>query len=782
MRWPQRGWTYTLLCGEICFLFLLAGFTNGCTALVHNNQYSGLRTLTTQSYEVRVQRSGVVDISLTTGDTCCRNTIPMMWLDGEKAPHKMSIDGHWTTRIVHHSALGDGNGFAFRKQECVWEIQTYPAYPYLTLRVVFINRTKKAVYVRSLSPVRTKISLGEGTGIVRALLNLHGYPSYTEMRQIENPCESDWNIALFNSATHRSLVAGFLTQKRADTTVKWSPEPNSASGTLEAICTFKPPVKILPGEHLESELFYLSLAEDNVMSGLERFGQATSKLNHTGSWERLPFSLDGWMCSNAISGNTFSEQSIENNITFINKNLKRYGWRHVTIGKGWERISGDWRPDPDKFPHGLQPIIDKIHSCSMTAGITISPLLIDNSAPIAHSHPDWIRIPLPGSSLSKTARILDITVPEAALWLKKKIDRMQRAWNIDSLTAVNIRECIDAVNTFRDTSLTRMEIYHHVLSLLRPTVGIRKAIIVDTPSAIPDPYISAIQLYSSSDCNRGWDNGYSLIQLARHYYMAPDIVLPMAQCGRFEFSSQLPDSDRAKEQSIAWFTALALSGGVIQFCDIPSRMTDENIAVLRCLLPVPRHPARPVDLFDIRGPCIWSLPLKTPVGQWNILGIFNWDIKNPRQFNIPFWAVDLDIDQEYTVFDFWNQRFMGISRKTLSLSVPPGSVRLLGLRPYYHRPQFLASDRHFSQGAEDCTSLIWNPDTHILKGRFNAIENTPYRLFLLSPPPYQIKSVSVSIGGVPLSSVHVFENGEIIVIVFFCQQDGPVEWWAGFLN
>jgi len=111
----------------------------------------------------------------------------------------------------------------------------------------------------------------------------------------------------------------------------------------------------------------------------------------------------------------------------------------------------------------------------------------------------------------------------------------------------------------------------------------------------------------------------------------------------------------------------------------------------------------------------------------------------------------------------------------LDMAIPPGAVRLLGLRRFEDRPMFLATDRHFTQGALDHKSIEWNQPTRQLRGIFEAVENTPYNLRILVPEPYNVVQSSVSTG-----SAQAVLNNRVLTISFDRQNSGPVEWQVQF--
>ena len=50
---------------------------------------------------------------------------------------------------------------------------------------------------------------------------------------------------------------------------------------------------------------------------------------------------------------------------------------------------GDWKVNPQKFPHGLQPLIDKVHGLGMSFGLWVEPEMVNPNSNLYRQHPDW---------------------------------------------------------------------------------------------------------------------------------------------------------------------------------------------------------------------------------------------------------------------------------------------------------------------------------------------------------------------------------------------------------
>ncbi|WP_348266410.1 alpha-galactosidase [Edaphobacter paludis] len=51
---------------------------------------------------------------------------------------------------------------------------------------------------------------------------------------------------------------------------------------------------------------------------------------------------------------------------------------------------GDWYVNPQKFPHGLKPLIDKVHSLNMDFGLWVEPEMVNPNSDLYRKHPDWV--------------------------------------------------------------------------------------------------------------------------------------------------------------------------------------------------------------------------------------------------------------------------------------------------------------------------------------------------------------------------------------------------------
>jgi alpha-galactosidase len=87
----------------------------------------------------------------------------------------------------------------------------------------------------------------------------------------------------------------------------------------------------------------------------------------------------------------------EANQTALAERAARIGAELFVVDDGWfvGRQSdnaglGDWRVDPDKFPHGLAPLVRRVNELGMLFGIWVEPEMVNPDSDLYRAHPDWV--------------------------------------------------------------------------------------------------------------------------------------------------------------------------------------------------------------------------------------------------------------------------------------------------------------------------------------------------------------------------------------------------------
>ena len=74
---------------------------------------------------------------------------------------------------------------------------------------------------------------------------------------------------------------------------------------------------------------------------------------------------------------------------------------------------GDWYVNKEKFPHGLKPLIDKVHSLGMDFGLWVEPEMVNPDSDLYRKHPDWV-LNFPGRPRSEQRNqlVLNLARPD----------------------------------------------------------------------------------------------------------------------------------------------------------------------------------------------------------------------------------------------------------------------------------------------------------------------------------------------------------------------------------
>lgn len=722
-REPARRPRHALRCVLISWLC----FAPAAYAQFQYRPGQEYRSLNTDQYQISIQKSGRVDVALSSGQEVFLSAFPMVRFAGDKEAEPLKVDGRWSQRYNVDDPLGVGNGMLIKYKNCEWSLRAYPSKPFFAVQVAYINTTKKPVAIAELlpwcvgDPRKGALSLASGTMQARMLINaLGGGEIELVQGNAQGGVQSDTQLAVFNPESGRSLIAGFLTQTAALNSLSLSPsrkKDGDVFGAFRASCTFDPPVLVQPGERFNSEVLYLAVSESDPLEGLARYARAVAVANGIPSDGQ--FVPHGW----SVSGSFLDEEKIVAELDVMASKYKRYGWSHVSLGKGWQQSRGGWTPDAARFPRGLKWLVDEIHRRGLSAGLWIDPFVVETDSAVAREHPDWLLGPETGRD-GEDLRVLDVTARGAADYVRQ-LGVQIRQWGFDAIEGVDTRRLLEATG-YREGSRTRVEVARASMASFFDGFGSDRFASTTTPSLVSASYFDGTEMSASLGVQRA--------------FLSPHLWLPVI--GPVSLSNpSIAASPRAA------LTKSAMLGGPVQLYDAPSSLSTDEGELLRRALSDAWQPARALDLFYNDDPRILVVPFESRIGHWRVVAVFNGDDRETTT-TLPFSALRLMSDEYYAVYDFWEERYFGTAQRTLEIHVEPGGVRVLCLRPYRNRPMFLSIDGDLTQGT-NVSRVTWDRPGRKLSGSFQAMENTPYTLRFLVPEDYEPGEIITSLGSVP---------------------------------
>jgi len=79
----------------------------------------------------------------------------------------------------------------------------------------------------------------------------------------------------------------------------------------------------------------------------------------------------------------------------------------------------------EKFPHGLKPLIDKVHSLGMDFGLWVEPEMINPDSELYRAHPDWVlNFPARPRSEARNQLVLNLARPDVREYVGNFLDRL----------------------------------------------------------------------------------------------------------------------------------------------------------------------------------------------------------------------------------------------------------------------------------------------------------------------------------------------------------------------
>lgn len=92
---------------------------------------------------------------------------------------------------------------------------------------------------------------------------------------------------------------------------------------------------------------------------------------------------------------------------------------------------GDWFVNEDKFPNGIDELIDGVNELGMDFGLWFEPEMVQKDSDLYRAHPDWIYYyPNRESSELRNQLVLNLTMPEVEQYVFDCMDKMLQKHNI----------------------------------------------------------------------------------------------------------------------------------------------------------------------------------------------------------------------------------------------------------------------------------------------------------------------------------------------------------------
>lgn len=207
------------------------------------------------------------------------------------------------------------------------------------------------------------------------------------------------------------------------------------------------------------------------------------------------------------------------------------------------------------------------------------------------------------------------------------------------------------------------------------------------------------------------------------------------------------------------YTVGSLIYGRMELGKYFDKMTEQQLYVLSRVVPfhTTKLSARPIDAFDGKeNPAVYDFAISD---NWHQLMLYNTQIKDgqpwsrnwehlkmmSQKYDMVESTIEVKLgeatdegglglcrDDEYYVYDFWNNEFVGKVKGgcTLKQTLRPGETRMLSIHKVHDWPEFISTNRHVMQGYVDMKVCKWDGKKLQLSGKSDVVAGEPYKVII----------------------------------------------------
>ena len=409
---------------------------------------------------------------------------------------------------------------------------------------------------------------------------------------------------------------------------------------------------------------------------------------------------------------------------------------------------GEDQVNPKLYPHGVKWLIDQLHELGLQADFGANYAYASLRGTMAQTNAPWLI--QEDLSCTTCGYPIDFTHPGAQEWLfnlaKRTREYAAAEWWTDFDVSPNLGKLHDP------TKIMGFEDIREGLRVTREAVGPNVLI----HKYCCGPYFTYLGLV---DRARVGDDAHPLgdfeglkamarqlagnYMLHQHFWISdPD---PVFVGGRnYVYNPGTgpirEDPSFLGEIHMRLLYQLA-SGGFLTIGENLEDLDAERRRLLTLVLPIYGQAARPLDLFLHTTPEVYDLPVKTSWDQWHVVMLQNWNTYD-KEYNLSFSELGLEEGRQYALFRFWDQRFLGEFRSSVSLKVGAQTGEAFLVRELPAHPWVLATDMHLTQGGVELRDVQYDASTGVLSGVVERHPGAEGHVVVYVPTGYKTLSAS----------------------------------------
>ncbi|MFP5229487.1 MAG: alpha-galactosidase [Acidobacteriota bacterium] len=311
------------------------------------------------------------------------------------------------------------------------------------------------------------------------------------------------------------------------------------------------------------------------------------------------------------------------------------GW-YADLHGDWSQTVGSWQPSQDRWPHGLQFVLDHIRAQGMIPGLWIEPEVAGPKSILAQKPDSWFMIRHGKRVLRNSRYLLDFRNPDVRSYLNQVIDRLVGSYKVGYL------KMDYNVDSLQGTDLDADSLGQGLLEHNRALLAWLSAILDRYPSLVIEncgsgggrmdyAMLSRLQLQSATDQE-------NYLRLPAIITGASAAVVP-EQLACWSYPLADADADQASfNMATAMMCRIHQSGRLDKIAPVPAAQVATGIRVykdsIRRHLPaaVPFYPLGMPDVTDAQTPV--ALGLRAP--DWSAVAV--WRLEGSDTVEIPISA------------------------------------------------------------------------------------------------------------------------------------------------
>jgi hypothetical protein len=578
----------------------------------------------------------------------------------------------------------------------------------------------------------------------------------------------------FNPSISRALHLSFITFDRLNTEHHFQFSASEGFQTYQAICDFDG-FPLQPGQSIRTETLMLEI-RDNPFSSLENWAERVRAHYQPKIWSPPPVGWLGWAWVDCFHSENY-EAVVLRNAAAIQRRLAGFGVEYIwiSIGNIRDGYPGNWlEVDQTNFPSGIHSLTQQLRGKGIKPGFWCGlfwicsaltdlvnelddALLRDETGGRLITNPEWRY----GKAADQPRNerpccyALDGSHPKTLAFLKKVFETY-RAWGIRYFMIDFLEGGAGSLGRFpypqhHDPKLVAgPEVYRNALKTVREAAGPDTYLLSST-----GPTFHNVGLVDGVRVGNDYGEGRA-ISPESYFYPATFVI----NAARFWTSHHHASSNMAAnyfmhqklflcdsgnvltvdrpipfgDAQIA-ATIFGINGGPMMLGDDLDRLSEDRLSLIKKCLPRVANHIFPVDLFESvypDYPKIFHVRLETDWDAWDLLALFNYS-DDPLRQTISLEKIGLNPDSEQTVWEFWNEQFLGTVTGQLDVTLPPHSARVFRLARTRLHPWLLSTDMHVLQGQAEIKNVAWDPTGMTLTISAQRPAGETGNLYVLAP-------------------------------------------------